>query len=208
VRRQRPSEEANDSRLWRRPAACRMTSRSRRLLDALFGQPSREPPANWYRWLCVLLLLSAVPRLAAALLATPLWYPDSNGYRAMARMLAHGDVSGYDAVRTLGYPVFMVLLASNLDAVRIAQMVLGLVTTAMVFWVALRLTGVSAAAFIAGALYGLNIMQIQFENTILSESLAGLPEIVGVFGPRRRRFPCSERFRRHQSRKTCRHTIP
>jgi ABC-2 type transport system ATP-binding protein len=38
------------------------------------------------------------------------------------------------------------------------------------------------------------------------KTLAGLPEIVGIFDPPRMRFPCSERFQRSGSPKRCRHT--
>ena len=39
-------------------------------------------------------------------------------------------------------------------------------------------------------------------------TLTGLPELIGICAPPPRRFPCSERFRRSQKAKRCRHTIP
>lgn len=148
------------------------TSRPVQVLDRLFVEPRPEVPARWQRWLIVLLALCTAVRLPVGLLATPLLFPDSSGYSEMASMLLHGDWTGYEAVRTPGYPALMALLAGNVHAVMVVQLLLGLVTTALIFWAAIRLTGSCAAAFVAGSLYGLNVTQVQFEATILSESLA------------------------------------
>jgi hypothetical protein len=146
----------------------------RLLLKGLFASPLRPMPAHWRRWLVVLLAVSAIPRVVFRIVGGLLWYPDSQSYQAMTKMFLQGDLSQYDAVRTPGYPAFMCLFGDNLAVVWTAQLLLGLVTTALLFWMALKLTHSLAVALASGAIYGLSIMQLHYESSLLSESLSAL----------------------------------
>ena len=122
--------------------------------------------------LAILMALALVLRALVLVFTRPSLAADSTGYQALARALTSGDFSGYDGIRTPGYPLFLAVLGNNVDAARLAQLVMGIAITAMLFFTALRLTGRPWAAFTAGALYGLNVQQVYFESIILSETLA------------------------------------
>ena len=87
-------------------------------------------------------------------------------------MFAHADLTGYEAVHAPGYPAFVALAAGSLKDVQVAQLLFGLLTTALLFLLAMRLTASPVAAFVAGALYGFNILQVQLEAAIMTEALA------------------------------------
>ena len=157
-------------------------SAGRRFLDSLFQEPLGHLPHRWHWWLLTLLLLAGLPRLAVAILSAPFLYNDSAGDRGTAWMFAHADLSGYEAIHTPGYPAFVALAAGSLKDVQIAQLLLGLLTTALLlFLLAIRLTASPAAAFVAGALYGLNIIQVQLESTIMSEAMATTLVVSAMF---------------------------
>lgn len=162
---------------------CARASRSdhHSFLDSLclFQRPVGPPSPKWRWWLIALIVLATIPRVGIAVFSRPFLLPDSEGYRQMAQMLAHADLSGYDAVRTPGYPLLVAMTSSSLTGVQVVQLGLGLLSTTLLFWMAFRLTVSAPAAFVSGALYGLCVIQIQLENTILSETLA-TTLVVGV----------------------------
>jgi hypothetical protein len=144
----------------------------RRFLAGLFQSPLRPMPVHWKRWLVILLVLSALPRVAVWFAVEPYWYGDTPRYVATAHMFLGDSTPDYDATIAPGYPAFIALFAGYLGAVQAAQLLLGLLTTALLFWMALRLTGSLVAALVSGAMYSFSMVQVGFETTILTEALS------------------------------------
>jgi hypothetical protein len=130
-----------------------------------------EKKSLW-SWLAVVLVVAVLVRVG-------LWfnYPLAQGndtltYQHLANSLKnHGGFERYNGTRTPGYPIFLLLAATD-ERVYLLQLCLGLLTTLLVFFLAWRL---SCTAWIAGLLalaHTLNLGQIFFEATLLSEAVA------------------------------------
>lgn len=123
------------------------------------------------RWLVVVL---AVALSARAML----WrvYPlaesnDTPTYRHLASSLGNHGFQNYNGTRTPGYPFF--ILATGSDAgLYLAQLGLGLLTTLLVFYCAWKLTRLPWLAGLLALAHTLNLGQLFFEASLLSESLA------------------------------------
>jgi hypothetical protein len=123
------------------------------------------------QWLGVVLVV-------AILVRTGLWmaYPlaesnDTPTYRHLSRSLGNHGFDNYNGTRTPGYPLFLLITASD-AALYAVQLVLGVFTTLLVFYIVWKLT---YRAWFAGALalaHTLNLGQLFFEASVLSESLA------------------------------------
>ncbi len=127
---------------------------------------------SWRTWLIVVLVASACLRVGVVATTRPLTAPDTRGYLRLAGRIARLDLSGDTGERTPVYPVFILLLGRNAQAIRAAQMLLGLLVTAAVFWMVWTLSRNALAAAAASALYGLNLMQVFYEAHVLTETLA------------------------------------
>jgi hypothetical protein len=123
------------------------------------------------RWFLILIAASFALRLAIAVICDPIIQPDTPGYTRLAEDILRLDLAQDNGYRTPGYSLF--LLVWNIDPyrARLAQMVLGLITTALLFGMTWRITRHSIIATAVGATYGLSPSQIFFENTILTEAL-------------------------------------
>lgn len=121
-----------------------------------------------------LILAAVAARIILSLLFKPLLTPDSYSYLEMARQIATGDFSGYQAVRTPVYPLFLVLCKFNIQTVVLAQMILGLVISLTIYRVIHQITGGKLFAFAAGLSYALNPSLIIFERAVLTETLTTL----------------------------------
>jgi hypothetical protein len=134
-------------------------------------------------WLLVLLSLAALVRVPLFMATDVKTRSDTLSYLLLAKQIQHHDLtfrpaasisSSYDAYRTPGYPLFLLAFGQDLNAVRAAQLALGVLLTALVFWIAWRWTKSAPAAALAGAAYGLSLMQIGTELTILTETLTAV----------------------------------
>lgn len=126
----------------------------------------------WLTWLILVLVASACLRVAVVATTHPLIAPDTPGYTQLADRIAHLNLSGDLGQRTPTYPLFILMLGQNEQAIRVAQMLLGMLVTAAVFWMVWTLSRNAIAAAAAGALYGLNPMLVFFENVVLTEAFA------------------------------------
>ncbi len=114
----------------------------------------------------------------AVLVRAGLWltYPlaetnDTPTYRHLARSLTNKGFANYNGMRTPGYPLFVAITGSD-AGLYAAQLALGLLTTLIIFILAWKLSG---KAWFGGALalaHSLNLGQIFFEASFLSEALA------------------------------------
>ena len=123
-------------------------------------------------WLAIVLTVAILAR-AGLWLTYPLAQGnDTATYLHLASSLKnnHG-FERYNGTRTPGYPIFLMLTGSN-GSVYVFQLCLGLLTTLLVFYITWR---VSQRAWFAGLLaltHTLNLGQIFFEATLLSEAVA------------------------------------
>jgi 4-amino-4-deoxy-L-arabinose transferase-like glycosyltransferase len=127
---------------------------------------------SWLTWLILVLVASACLRLAIVATTPPLIGPDTPGYTQLAERIAHLNLSGDRGERTPTYPLFILMLGQNAQTIRAAQMILGMLVTAAVFWMVWALSRNAIAAAAASSLYGLNLMQIFYEAQLLTEALA------------------------------------
>lgn len=125
---------------------------------------------QWLPWLIIVLALSAALRIWVALTTVTRIYPDSTGYLRLAHQIGRLDLSADNGARTPLYPFVLLALHYSPDVTRAFQMVLGLVITAAIFWMVLRLTGRTWAAVLGSSIYGLNLTQIKYESGLLTES--------------------------------------
>ncbi len=96
-------------------------------------------------------------------------YTDTDRYRYMANAILT-DWNLFNGTRAPGYPLFMALAGDD-NAVYIAQLALGLVISLAFFAIGWMLTHNIKFAVLAGLLYTLNLGQLFFEATLLSETL-------------------------------------
>jgi hypothetical protein len=132
---------------------------------------SNPATRNARTWVGFLLAIGVVER--GFLLATygPVTYGDSSSYLRLADVIARAGLKGYDGTRVPGYPAFLALMGQNPQAIWLGQMVLGLATTVLIFFITYRITRNAGWAFAAGLLYDLVASQVLFEANLLSETL-------------------------------------
>jgi len=123
-------------------------------------------------WLGIVLTVAILAR-AGLWLTYPLAQGnDTPTYLHLASSLKNNNgFDRYNGTRTPGYPIFLMLTGSN-ERIYAFQLCLGLLTTLLVFYIAWR---VSRRAWFAGLLaltHTLNLGQIFFEATLLSEAVA------------------------------------
>ncbi len=115
----------------------------------------------------------------AILVRLTIWavYPLAQGndtptYLHLASSLKNNNgFERYNGTRTPGYPIFL-MLAGTPESVYVLQLCLGLLTTLMVFYIAWRISRRAWFAGLMGLTHTLNLGQVFFEATLLSEALA------------------------------------
>ncbi len=129
-----------------------------------------EKTALW-RWLGLVLAIAILVR-AGLWLAYPLAESnDTPTYRHLANSLRNHGFERYNGTRTPGYPFF--LLLTRQDSVTYAvQLSLGVLTTLLVFYIAWVLARRAWFAGLMGLAHTLNLGQLFFEASLLTEGLA------------------------------------
>lgn len=120
-------------------------------------------------WLVVVAATAVVTRLLLILVYQPISYSDTPSYRRLAETVLKGFVA-YDGTRTPGYPVFMALVGND-HRVWLAQLLLGLLTTLLLFYIAWKLTGKPWFGGMIALAHTLNLGQLFFESNLLTETL-------------------------------------
>ena len=124
---------------------------------------------RWQVWLALVTVTGLALRTALYLGYTPASYSDTGGYRRLAVAALKGW-RDYDGTRPPGYPLLMALVGPD-TTVYLVQLILGLATTLLFFWIGWKLTGSPAFGAAAGLAHTLNLGQLFFEANLLSESL-------------------------------------
>ena len=92
----------------------------------------------------------------------------------------HG-FTGYDGTRTPGYPVFLALAGSD-QHVWLVQLLLGFVTTLLIFFIGWKLTDKAWFGGMLALAHTLNLGQLFFESNLLTESLTTFLMILTMAG--------------------------
>lgn len=144
--------------------------------DAAAAARASSQGTAWpaWPWLALLIAFGVLWRVALLADYPPQLVPDTGTYLQAARDLISGDFTLGQGRRTPGYPLLIVLVGESPRALVLAQMTLGLAISALLFWIALRLTRRPAIAFAAGLSYHLNLQQLFQETALMTETLATL----------------------------------
>lgn len=104
------------------------------------------------------------------------WSPtsevDTPSYVDMAYILRSLDFSHYLGLRPPGYPLLLLLAALDFDRVWVLQSILGVAISLMVYSLTYSQTRSAAWAFLAGLAHSLNLNQLLFEASILTETFS------------------------------------
>lgn len=129
-------------------------------------------PASPWHWLIALVVLGVLLRVGLTVCYGPLSQPDTGTYISAAQDLAAGGAfTRSEGRRTPGYPLFIAALGQSPVQIMSAQLAFGVATSALLYLLALRLTGRPKVAFLAGLSYDINLQQLFFEAILLTEPL-------------------------------------
>lgn len=120
-------------------------------------------------WGLIVLFAGLISRLLIVLIYQPVTYSDTPSYRRLAEAVLHG-FANYDGTRTPGYPVFLALVGSD-QRVWLVQLLLGLLTTCLLFYIGWKLTGKPWFGGLIALFHTLNLGQLFFESNLLTETL-------------------------------------
>ncbi|NDI99875.1 hypothetical protein GWA97_12365 [Flavobacterium sp. LaA7.5] len=98
-------------------------------------------------------------------------FPDSDEYILLANHLVTFDITGYNGVRTPGYPLFLFLVHNYLPAVVFLQFVLGIITSIYVYKTMVLLHFRRGPALIITLILSSLIHSLFYETSILTETL-------------------------------------
>jgi hypothetical protein len=124
------------------------------------------------RWAVVLAILGLLERAGLWFVYQVGYYGDTGAYQRLAEVLRSLTLVGYDGTRVPGYPALLALVGPDGDSIWLAQMVLGLGISLLLFWITWRTTSRPALGFLVGMLYNLIPGQVLFEANLLSETLS------------------------------------
>jgi hypothetical protein len=130
-------------------------------------------------WLVVVIGIAVLERLALWLAYPPVIFDDTNSYRRLA-----GQILGavpLDGTRSPGYPFFLAWLGPD-RVVYAVQLVLGLATTLLFFYLGWLITNKSWVGAAAALIHTLNIGQLFFEADLLAETLTTFLVIITLCG--------------------------
>jgi hypothetical protein len=137
-------------------------------------------PSNLWKWLAGLLGICIFERLLLFFFYPPVSYSDTGSYRRLAETILNGWIN-YDGTRTPGYPVFLALVGSDRSVV-LAQMVMGILITLIVFYLGYRVSHQALFAGLAALGHTLNLNQLFFEANLITETLATFWVMLALLG--------------------------
>jgi len=145
---------------------------------------NRTVPTNWLQsvsfWFLLVLIVALISRLLVVLAYKPVAFSDTPSYRRLAEAVLRGFVK-YDGTRAPGYPVFLAIVGNDRN-VWIAQLVLGIATTLLLFYIGWKLTDKPWFGGMIGLVHTLNLGQLFFESNLLTESLTTFLLILTMTG--------------------------
>jgi hypothetical protein len=129
-------------------------------------------------WLMIVASFSVVERVTLWM-----WYPlqttnDTLVYVNYAKNLLKLGFDRYRAARLPGYPLFIAMLGVDDARVYAVQLVLGLLTTLLFFYIGYRITGKEWFGALVALAHTLNPGQLFFETYLMSETLTTFTVVV------------------------------
>jgi hypothetical protein len=121
-------------------------------------------------WFFAVILLGVAVRMALWLVYEPIEYSDSGAYLRLAEAIQDLSFSSYDGSRVPGYPIFIAVLGINPSMIWITQMVMGVLTAALLFWITLKTTGSAVAGTVVGGVQAVFPGSVLFEANLLTET--------------------------------------
>lgn len=144
----------------------------------------RTPTRQWLNsipfWVSLVFAVSLISRLAILVFYQPVAFSDTPSYRRLASAVL-GGFAKYDGTRTPGYPVFLALVGSD-QRVWFIQLLLGFITTFLLFYIAWKFTGKAWFGGLIALAHTLNLGQLFFESNLLTESLTTFLLIASLVG--------------------------
>lgn len=123
------------------------------------------------RWGLVVALFGLVLRLGLLIFYEPIAFGDTPSYQRLATALLESGLSGYDATRVPGYPIFLALLGQDPAKIWPVQLAIGWGISMLLFLFGWKTTSAPAFGALLGLLYNLIPGQALFESNLLSETL-------------------------------------
>jgi hypothetical protein len=108
-------------------------------------------------------------------------YNDTEGYVRLAQRFQTLRLVGYDGMHTPIYPLLLAMAGLNFRIVTFLQNIMGIATAAMLFSMIYRRTNSAAFALIGGIILCLDVVELGFEQAILTETLATFLLILSAF---------------------------
>lgn len=144
----------------------------------------QNPHRKWYSsptlWLIIVSTVAIFVRLLLVVFYQPVSFGDTPSYFRLAETVLKGFV-GYDGTRTPGYPVFLALTGND-RTTWLIQLLLGLFTTLLLFYIGLKLTGKAWFGGLIGLSHTLNLGQLFFEANLLTEALTTFLMVLTMAG--------------------------
>jgi hypothetical protein len=131
-------------------------------------------------WVFLVLIVGLISRLIIVLLYQPVAYSDTPSYLRLAKAVLQGFVN-YDGTRTPGYPVFLALVGSD-QRIWAVQLLLGLTTTLLLFYIGWKITDKPWFGGLIALSHTLNLGQLFFESSLLTESLTTFLLVLSLAG--------------------------
>jgi len=141
--------------------------------------PKKQSPSLTL-WLVIVFVVAFLERLLVIFLYQPVTYSDTPSYRRLAEAVLNG-FTNYDGTRTPGYPVFLALVGSD-QRVWLIQLLLGFVTTFLLFYIGWKLTDKPWFGGLIALAHSLNMGQLFFESNLLTESLSTFMLVLTMTG--------------------------
>jgi hypothetical protein len=134
----------------------------------------------------IIIGIALIIRMALYALYAPVSFSDSRTYQRLAEQIMQGWIN-YDGTRTPGYPVFLAVFTTD-QAVWFVQMGMGIIITLLLYYLGWQLGAdlekkkrIYLAA-LAALTHTLNIGQLLFEASLLSETLATFFLVLTIAG--------------------------
>src|SRR5690242_14372875 len=144
-----------------------------RCLSSLFGKRLKsnddvcdDAAMTARRWMVAVIASGIIIRLALWLCYEPSQWPDTGTYLTAAQDLINGNLIGSEGRRTPGYPLLIALAGSKPSQIMFMQLIGGVVTSLLLFYMALIMTGRAAFAYAAAMTYNLNLQQLFLEGAL------------------------------------------
>jgi uncharacterized membrane protein YhaH (DUF805 family) len=118
----------------------------------------------------------------------PALAPDTGSYLELARALLTLDFSHYNGWRTPGYSILLLICGSSPPVVWLAQSLMGLLMTVLIYRIVEDCSKSRLAATTAALLHTLALNQLFFEAAVLSEALAGFLVMLSFWASERAAF--------------------